>query len=156
MTTTTHWDVISLIPFALFASVAVLGVITWNIHFIQISVVATILVLVTEVVKFATWPHLQKHTWLQRPSGARNCGCVNQGGLVGGRAGFPSGHVALAAYLAWKLLAPYGVPGAFVATLFTLLVGIARIQKRCHTVAQVIAGAVFGGVAALLLKQNML
>lgn len=85
----------------------------------------------------------------RRPAGAIDCGALCGGGRADGAPGFPSGHAALAAFFFayMYLLSPtptllaLGVAGVAA-------VCAARVAKRCHTPAQVCAGAAFGAVAA--------
>ena len=86
-----------------------------------------------------------------RPSEATNCNVLNQGGPVGGKPGFPSGHTAMAVSLFTFLLIQWykrktsTIPKVLMVTcLFAILVPIARVGLKCHTIEQVQGGVVFG------------
>jgi membrane-associated phospholipid phosphatase len=86
-----------------------------------------------------------------RPSEATNCNILNQGGPVGGKPGFPSGHTSMAVSLftflviQWYKRKKGGIPKVLIVTcLFAILVQIARVGMKCHTVEQVQGGVVFG------------
>ena len=61
---------------------------------------------------------------------------------------FPSGHSAFAWFLVPVLLytlpAPYALPAASIAAGSAVLIGAARIHIRCHTLTQVLVGALVG------------
>jgi membrane-associated phospholipid phosphatase len=89
-----------------------------------------------------------------RPSEATDCNILNQGGPVGGKPGFPSGHTAMAVslftflFIQWykrKTNTTKSIPNVLIVTcLFAILVPIARVGLKCHTVEQVQGGVVFG------------
>ena len=86
-----------------------------------------------------------------RPPEATNCNVLNKGGPVGGKPGFPSGHTAMAVSLFTFLLIQWykrkttTIPKVLIVTcLFAILVPIARVGLKCHTVEQVQGGVVFG------------
>ena len=91
--------------------------------------------------------------WTLRPAGARDCDAFCEGGAVGGAPGFPSGHATTVAMFvggAWS-----GAPVAWrpwivvVGSLWIIAMGWSRMAKRCHTLAQVVAGTALGlGLAA--------
>lgn len=84
--------------------------------------------------------------WSTRPEGACKCDALNRQGNVAGEPGFPSGHTALAVFLACALRIPYGL-------VWAALVGYSRITKHCHTWLQVVSGAVVGYVAAAAIRR---
>lgn len=94
----------------------------------------------------------------KRPKGAFNCNALNSGGEAEGKPGFPSGHTALAVMLAAILLIEYykqhqyqpRAQAVIIAVIFAILVPISRVQMKCHTVIQVIAGALLGIMLALI------
>lgn len=106
------------------------------------------------VIKFITtgwYPPIFK-----RPDGAINCNLFNTGGLVEDKSGFPSGHVAVVAFLMEFLLLQNknknkGLYNFIYYNIPTFLVAFARVQKGCHNVIQVIAGYILGyGIANVL------
>lgn len=87
--------------------------------------------------------------WTLRPPNAP-CNCDY--GSPNPRPGFPSGHAAFAAYsilgLTWLFQSP--IP-ALLGLPWMLYVGHQRIQSRCHTPLQVVAGYLLGVTSALAL-----
>lgn len=89
----------------------------------------------------------------RRPAGAAGCDAFCIGGAVGGRPGFPSGHMTTAAMLVaalwWRLRSPIilwiGVPWLFAMAW-------ARWSKRCHNLVQIAAGTGFGIVMAAVIS----
>ncbi len=91
-----------------------------------------------------------------RPTVAINCNILNQGGPVGGKPGFPSGHTVMAVSLfiflaiQWykqktAIIKNRDIPKVLILTgIFSILVPIARVGLKCHTVEQVQGGVVFG------------
>jgi membrane-associated phospholipid phosphatase len=88
--------------------------------------------------------------WTARPSGAYGCDAFCWNGPVGGRPGFPSGHMTTATMFVAALWLHFkderilwiGVP--WIATM-----GWARWFKRCHNIAQITGGIVAGLLSAL-------
>jgi len=94
-----------------------------------------------------------------RPVGAHNCGLLNNGGRSGGEPAFPSGHSAVAAYLATVAVA--GGDSGFaelLAAVYVCAVAYSRIKRKCHNLVQVSAGVmvgvVCGGLVSVLLLQE--
>lgn len=104
---------------------------------------------------------LQRFADPYRPADARACDVFSRKGNVGGAPGMPSGHAAVATTFAILVFIwPAGRAltktasdsvSAFAATsiilvglLIIVLTAIARIRKKCHTVAQVVAGCALG------------
>ncbi len=92
-------------------------------------------------------------SWSRRPAGARDCDLWCVGGAVGGAPGFPSGHMTTATLLVsalwFHLRSPIvlwiGVPWAGAMAW-------SRWIKRCHSVVQIVGGAVLGWAVAGGLK----
>lgn len=92
-------------------------------------------------------------SWSRRPVGARDCDMWCGGGPVGGAPGFPSGHMTTATLL---------VTGLWLITRSPVVVWIgvpwigamawARWVKRCHSVVQIVGGALVGFGAAIGLR----
>ena len=90
-----------------------------------------------------------------RPTGACDCSIFNDGGPVEGTPGFPSGHVAMAAYFAYIMVFKYfenSYLNLSIATLFPIIIGMSRYYKRCHNIYQILAGWVLGTSIAYLIK----
>ena len=95
------------------------------------------------------------YTWVQRPLAARDCDTWNRNGPQGGAPGFPSGHTATAAafWVGAGILTNSSLV-FFMGLVATAVMAAARLQKRCHTVLQVIGGGVLGaGISYGLLGQ---
>jgi len=71
-----------------------------------------------------------------RPINAHNCGifCENDAS----KCGFPSGHMAITAFLVKKSSSPY-------ALIWLCAMAWARMHLECHTAFQVVSGALLGG-----------
>jgi membrane-associated phospholipid phosphatase len=101
--------------------------------------------------------------WCRRPSGAANCDTWNRNGNQAGAPGFPSGHMTTTAafWMGAFLLCPaeYCVYVVVFGTFAILLMALARMEKRCHTLLQVVAGTLLGaGISygALRLRLRLL
>jgi membrane-associated phospholipid phosphatase len=80
-----------------------------------------------------------------RPTGARDCNLLCNDGPQGGRPGMPSGHSAQVAFFSsfyYTQTENIWIRAGLI--LYEVLVMISRYQKRCHTIPQIIAGAVLG------------
>jgi membrane-associated phospholipid phosphatase len=86
--------------------------------------------------------------WCKRPPGAANCDTWNRNGSQAGAPGFPSGHMTTTAgfWFGAFLLCPaeYRIYVIAIGTFAILLMAWARMQKRCHTLLQVVAGTLLG------------
>ena len=76
-----------------------------------------------------------------RPAGANACDAFCMGGSVGGRPGFPSGHMTnvsmLVAALWWHTQSPIVL---WVGVPWVAAMAWARHAKRCHNWQQIVAG----------------
>ena len=86
------------------------------------------------------------HSIFNRPIGAKDCDMFCRNGDCTGKAGFPSGHVAHAAFFVTfiNLLHPHDTSLQIASILYVVLVAMSRHQKKCHNIQQVSAGAVLG------------
>jgi membrane-associated phospholipid phosphatase len=104
-----------------------------------------------------------------RPEGAMDCNVLNTGGKPHNANGFPSGHTTFATFLfvytLYEAIRKQQTYNEFlwapllVTGLFALLIPIARIHRKCHSVPQVLGGLVYGTVWAflyILFEQNVL
>jgi membrane-associated phospholipid phosphatase len=83
----------------------------------------------------------------QRPAGATDCNLWCNNGPQAGRPGMPSSHSAEAAYLAMV----YGSSSHRLEwVLYALLVMGSRYAKECHSLPQIVVGAVVGVLIGLL------
>ena len=85
----------------------------------------------------------RSYAWGRRPVGATGCGPFCNGGVASGEPGFPSGHVAVVS----AFVAGGGV-SSWVGIPWIVVMAWARISKRCHSLAQVAAGGLFGAAVA--------
>ena len=127
-----------------------------NLQHIRWAIAVLAAPLVAEAIKRGT-KLLGLEQWAKRPAGARDCDTWNRNGAQGGAPGFPSGHTATTAAFwvgAWILTDSPLV--LFVGLIATVVMGFARLQKRCHTLLQVVGGAVLGFlVSVLCLKSGL-
>lgn len=96
------------------------------------------------------------YKFLKRPIGAMNCDMFSRNGLVEGMPGFPSGHVtsSVSFFVGIFLLFPeYRNYALIGGTIYSILMAISRINKKCHTLLQTIAGATLGLVGTFLLNK---
>ena len=93
-------------------------------------------------------------TAFRRPAGARDCDLFCVAGPAASAPGFPSGHVATIAFFVTAVWLWQGRPLTLVAVLgglWILAMGWARWAKSCHTLLQIVSGAVVGvGCGAIL------
>jgi hypothetical protein len=88
-----------------------------------------------------------KLKFLKRPQGANNCDICSKNGDQSGKPGFPSGHLTstVSFFTSVYLLFPEFQKGSLlVGIIYTLLMAWSRINKKCHTLLQTVAGSVLG------------
>lgn len=138
--------------FVLYTGIPLLIASTWpgQSNFLWVASVLVAPFSAEAIKKFTRWMG-----WIDcctRPTGAKDCDIWNRNGDQSGNPGFPSGHLATTAAF-WT--------GAYLVSEekykpWVLIVGIvgimgmiwARMQKRCHTFVQTIAGTLLGaGIA---------
>ncbi len=96
------------------------------------------------------------YEFLKRPIGARNCDIFSRNGLVEGKPGFPSGHVTstVSLFVGLALLFPeYRIHAITSGIVYSVLMAISRINKKCHTITQTVAGAGLGIVGTIILNK---
>lgn len=120
-----------------------------------LAIAITICHIVTVALKFITSKYFV-HPMFLRPAHARNCDYMCRNGLVGGKPGFPSGHMSSTlAFFTVILLYKfhYGsrsirsndvITVACIAGAYSLVMGYARHLKGCHTMTQIVVGSVLG------------
>jgi hypothetical protein len=79
-----------------------------------------------------------------RPAGACTCDIMCTGGNVAGQAGFPSGHMAVTAFVIGALAMRFQGLSRAVAAVYIGSMGLARWSKRCHSWLQIVAGTLYG------------
>ena len=91
----------------------------------------------------------------KRPDGACDCDLFNDGGIVDHKSGFPSGHMASTAfYLTFIFLiysrSKHNMNKYIQYHMISVLMGIARYQKKCHNILQISSGFLLGTFMAYL------
>ena len=87
----------------------------------------------------------------RRPKGARACDALCVGGSAEHESGMPSAHASSSAFAATYILLTCKNPYiSSVGILYWLVVCYARYKKRCHTLAQLMAGSALGAMLAWL------
>lgn len=128
---------------------------TGDFFFVVFSFSIIVCHLVTAGLKRLTASYVAHPAFL-RPLHARNCDIMCRNGLVGGKPGFPSGHMSSTAlFCTLIILYKYRVTGSTkfelmvlgaVAFAFTMLTALARFYKGCHNIIQIGCGTVLGVV----------
>jgi membrane-associated phospholipid phosphatase len=91
--------------------------------------------------------------WSRRPAGARDCDMWCAGGPVGGAPGFPSGHMSTTTLLVTGMWFLTKAPAVlWIGVPWIGAMAWARWVKRCHSVVQIVGGALVGVGAAIGLK----
>ena len=96
------------------------------------------------------WHHIFKSSsFAIRPHHAFNCNIFNKGGWMGGKPGFPSGHMShtgmFFAYALLKYCKTYWWPWLILGSILaTLGMGFSRFSKHCHTLLQIFVGLIIG------------
>lgn len=98
------------------------------------------------VVGFIKLAHsLPAQGMLARPKGACNCGITNGGGSYEHRSGMPSGHVMTTTYILCMIaIKSNNLYTSVVSVALIISMMVSRVVKKCHTIPQVIAGALLG------------
>ena len=119
---------------------------TWTAdsRYFALSVTVVLAAIGTEWLKHAVvWAGAG--AWSRRPVGAKDCDMWCVGGPVGGAPGFPSGHMMTATLLVTGLWLITRSPVVlWVGVPWVLAMAWARWAKQCHSVVQIVAGAVLG------------
>jgi membrane-associated phospholipid phosphatase len=149
-------EAISLSLNAIIISPFVLYFYTKDSRWLYISLFSFTNIQIHDLIKLASLKY--DYEFLKRPNGAMNCDIFSRDGLVEGKPGFPSGHVTstVSLFTGVALLFPeyrnYAIIGG---TIYTLLMAISRINKKCHTPLQTVAGASLGLIGTFLLQKHI-
>jgi membrane-associated phospholipid phosphatase len=95
------------------------------------------------------------YDFLKRPIGAANCDLLSRNGNQEGKPGFPSGHMTSTVSFitsVYLLFPEYRSLCINFGLIYTLLMAMSRMNKRCHTLIQVIAGSILGFLSPIVLK----
>jgi membrane-associated phospholipid phosphatase len=88
-----------------------------------------------------------------RPSQALNCNLLCNDGPQGGRSGMPSSHSATVAFLTGFYISEIdSIIGKLFLVGYAILVMASRYVKNCHTIPQIIIGALLGFSLSLLVR----
>ena len=97
-----------------------------------------------------------KHVFIKdispRPQGAMNCDIMCSNGNQEGKPGMPSSHAATIAFFATYYYCH--TSNLYIRAIligYALLVMMSRYHKRCHTVPQIMVGALLGWSIGMLL-----
>lgn len=127
------WDIISMSEIILIISPIYFYIKSHNIIHVAalIGLIATLIA--TEGIKQYMLP-----SW-KRPSGAKGCDLLCKSPSDEGRPGMPSGHMAVTAFYGafYKITSPFYY-------IYAILIALSRYYKRCHSIAQIIGGTIFG------------
>lgn len=110
----------------------------------QFAVLFVLAQVLNEMLKRAL-KHDMSYDWIHRPNGYDPQVC----GVMKGSSGMPSGHTQAMFFLAMYVTlfhTSLRVPLVFAIPLWivAVAVGYSRVRYECHTVLQVVIGAVFG------------
>jgi len=103
------------------------------------------------LIPYPTW----FHNYCMRPIGACGCDYLSQGGVVVNKPGMPSGHMATTSYfvcynILYILKNNYNKLLIIPNIILLILMGWARIIKKCHNLIQVICGIILGSLLGVL------
>jgi membrane-associated phospholipid phosphatase len=89
----------------------------------------------------------------QRPQGAMNCNVMCTNGNQEGKPGMPSSHAATVAFFAiYYCRHTRNLYIRIILIGYALLVMMSRYYKRCHSIPQIMVGALLGGSMGVLLS----
>jgi membrane-associated phospholipid phosphatase len=92
--------------------------------------------------------------WFGRPAGAYGCDAFCLNGPVGGRPGFPSGHMTTVTMFVASLWFRFGDKRIlWVGVPWIVAMAWARWFKRCHNLEQIAGGIVVGLVGSVAYTQ---
>ena len=89
-----------------------------------------------------------------RPKGASNCNMLCNDGNQAGKPGMPSSHSAVTAFFVFYYFRETN--SLIIRCFLVLILGLvaaARYLKRCHTIYQIGAGILYGGIAAEITRK---
>jgi membrane-associated phospholipid phosphatase len=122
-----------------------LYIITYDTRWLHVIIYSTLAIIIHDIIKrLSIGSNLE---FLKRPQGANNCDLCSKNGDQSGKPGFPSGHLTstVSFFTSIYLLFPeYRTGSLWVGIIYTLLMAWSRINKKCHTLLQTIAGTVLG------------
>jgi len=146
------WDLISSSTVFLYIITIGLYIYTKNtVHLIACIGLAGI-VTFTEFIKYTVVGYSNP-----RPRGAKNCNLWCNDGIQEGQPGMPSSHAATVAFFAAYYAIPSYEYDAMIIRggllVYAILVILSRYVKRCHSVEQLIVGALLGALLGAFLRR---
>ena len=91
--------------------------------------------------------------WSPRPIGANNCNMLCDDENQSGKPGMPSSHTAITSFfVVYYIQQTNNIWIQLFLILFLLSVMSARYIKRCHTIYQIGAGFLYGGLLAQITR----
>ena len=149
-------DIISVIPLSIYLTLIYIILIrscenNRNLY-IRILIGLLIATLLSDIIKRIKYPSFM-YKITRRPKGAFNTDYLSRNGSVRANApGFPSGHMSSTTYFVVMSMLTFakGFRGNVVGTLLVVLMGWARLYKKCHNLFQVIGGIILGLSTATL------
>ena len=145
MALSTIWDGISLSTLLLY----VIPVIFYLQYSTWIHLKGTIIMILLTIVSESLKNTILKHDL--RPFGARDCNGLCNDGDQSGKPGMPSTHTAIASFFAYYY--SKHTTNIYIQTgliTYAGLVALSRYMKKCHSIPQIIVGALLGGWVAYL------
>jgi len=127
--------------------------VTYDTRWIQVIIYSTIAIFIHDIIKKLSIG--SKLEFLKRPQGANNCDICSKNGDQSGKPGFPSGHVTsvVSFFTSIYLLFPeYRTGSLWVGIIYTLLMAWSRINKKCHTLLQTVAGTILGFSVSVVIE----
>lgn len=153
--TQTFWDAISVSVLGFACFPLIMFLLTHRISFIWFALgILYTDIIATALRHFLHWTYKDVLEF-KRPLHATNCNIFNNSGDNSGQAGFPSGHVTVTTFFltfCWleSLVGTSNLSFVVTSACITFLVAQSRVQKKCHTYIQTIAGVVFGILMAFI------
>jgi membrane-associated phospholipid phosphatase len=151
-------DCISMLPMNYWGLMVIYYILYWGgavpyLFSIRYIVGFTSIVVLSEYIKTIIYPYTNL---AKRPIGARNSNFLANNGNVEGKPGLPSTHTAIVSYFStYNFLIMCNTNLIGHTTIFHILnVGIllatgwSRYYKKCHSMTQIVTGAIFGIVYA--------
>lgn len=138
-------EIVSLSLNGLIVSPVLLFFVTKDHRWLFILLYSIINIQVHDIIK----SHSRKYDYkfLKRPIGAKKCDIFSRNGNVEGEPGFPSGHVTTTVSLFTGMYLLYPEYRTYIilnGTMYSVLMAMSRINKKCHTPLQTIAGGILG------------
>ena len=125
---------------------------TFQFELIIVNTIALIAHKIIKKITIGIYPSIFK-----RPDGAINCDVFNCGGIASHKSGFPSGHMTSISFFMNSLLIKSNkeltINNIFLYNIPCILMGIARYEKKCHNVIQILFGYLFGLLFSYLLNK---